>query len=89
MQPFGNRTIITLALQSKVDKFYKCAAFDRPSSRSVHEKKRPWKCGRCERAFALKQVLDTHVMAVHQKKVFGACPMCGKAITNVVSTCLY
>ena len=50
---------------------------------SIHEKKKPYKCPRCEKHFAQQSHISGHIKAVHEKIKDKQCPLCDyKCTTN-------
>lgn len=49
---------------------------------TTHTKSRKYKCDQCDKAFAVKSALTTHVTAVHDEKKIHSCDICGKAFAD-------
>ena len=49
---------------------------------SVHEKKKPFKCGFCEYSCSLISNMYTHDASVHEKKKPFHCSICDKSFFN-------
>ena len=49
---------------------------------TTHTKSRKYKCEQCDKAFAVKSALTTHIAAVHEEKKTHKCEICGKAFAD-------
>ena len=49
---------------------------------TTHTKDRKFKCNQCDKAFAVKSALTTHIAAVHEDKKTHKCEVCGKAFAD-------
>ena len=44
---------------------------------SIHEKKRPYECSKCDACFTQSHVLKKHIISVHEGNKDYQCPICG------------